>query len=163
MSREFGLYPTNREPQMWIGCRAIITERRLDVPYDRWSRDIKYESGKDDFIWWINNVAIPRINAGLKEGRKAFWFGSENGLFTCEADDRDSGGYLYCGFYSTKKYDEMIKKERMAMSDAELWTKAQEQARQEYEEIEGDWEEADKYEKQDWVFSAYMKLKEEAK
>ena len=49
------------------------------------------------------------------------------------------------------------------MFDEELWTKAQEQARQEYEETEGDWEEADKYEKQDWVFSAYMKLKEEAK
>ena len=109
MSREFGLYPTNREPQMWIGCRAIITDRRLDIPYDRWSTDIKYESGKEDFVWWINNVAIPRISAGLKEGRKAFWFGSENGLFTCEADDRDSGGYLYCGFYSTQKYDEMIK------------------------------------------------------
>lgn len=111
MSREFGLYPTNREPQLWIGCRAIITNRRFDVPWDRWSRDIKYESGKEDFIWWINNVAIPKIEAGLKEGRKAFWFGSENGLFTCEADDRNSGGYLYCGFYSTKKYDEMIKED----------------------------------------------------
>ena len=25
MSREFGLYPPNREPQLWIGCRTIIT------------------------------------------------------------------------------------------------------------------------------------------
>ena len=111
MSREFGIYPNDREPQLWIGCRAIITERRFDVPYDRWSTDIKYESGKEDFVWWINNVAIPKINEGLKEGRKKFWFGSENGLFACEADDRDSGGYLYCGFYSTKEYDEMIKEQ----------------------------------------------------
>ena len=107
MSREFGLYPTNREPQMWIGCRAIITEKRFDVPYDRWSRDIKHEDR--DFIKWINNVAIPKINAGLKDGRKAFWFGSEDGRFACEADDKDSGGYLYCGFYSTRRYDGMIK------------------------------------------------------
>ena len=48
MSREFGLYPANREPQLWIGCRAIIAERRLDIPYDRWSTDIKYAGGKDD-------------------------------------------------------------------------------------------------------------------
>ena len=111
MSREFGLYPTNREPQMWIGCRAIITERWLDVPYDRWSRDIRCENGKDDFIKWINKVAIPQINKGLREGRKKFWFGSDDGRFTCEADDRASCGYLYCGFYSTKKYDDMIKGE----------------------------------------------------
>ena len=72
MSREFGIYPTNREPQMWIGCRAIITERRFDVPYDRWSTDIKYESGKEDFVWWINNVAIPKLEVGIREGRKSF-------------------------------------------------------------------------------------------
>lgn len=109
MSREFGLYPTHREPKMWIGCRAIITNRKLDIPQDRWSTDIKYEEGKDDLVWWINNVAIPQIEEGLKGFRTKFWFGSENGFFSCEAEDRDSGGYLYCGFYSTKKYDEMIK------------------------------------------------------
>ena len=108
MSREFGLYPANREPQLWIGCRAIITGGKLDIPYDRWSTDIKYASGKDDFVWWINNVALAEIERGLKEGRKKFWFGSENGLFTCEADDRNSGGYLYIGFYSSKAYDDMI-------------------------------------------------------
>ena len=111
MSREFGLYPKDREPQLWIGCRAIITERKFDVPWGRWSEDIKYESGRDDFVWWINNIAIPKIEVGLREGRKKFWFGSENGLFTCEADDRDSGGYLYCGFYSSKAYDDMIKED----------------------------------------------------
>lgn len=109
MSREFGIYPSNREPQLWIGCRAIITDKTFDVPWGRWSEDVKYESGRDDFVYWINHTAIPTIEKGLKQGRKAFWFGSENGLFTCEADDKDSGGYLYCGFYSTKKYDEMIK------------------------------------------------------
>lgn len=109
MSREFGIYPQDREPQLWIGCRAIITERKLDIPYDRWSTDIKYESGKADFVWWINNVAIPKIEAGVSEGRTKFWFGSESGFYTCEADDRDSGGYLYIGFYSNKAYDDMVK------------------------------------------------------
>ena len=42
----------------------------------------------------------------------------------------------------------------------ELWTMAQKQAIKEYEEDYGSWEDADKYEREDWVFSAYMKLKE---
>ena len=111
MSREFGLYPKNREPQLWIGCRAIITGRKFDVPYDRWSTDIKYTAGKDDFVWWINNVAIPRVEKSIKEGAKQIWFNSDSGFYICEADDRDSGGYLYCGFYSSKAYDDMIKEE----------------------------------------------------
>lgn len=109
MSREFGIYPKDREPQLWIGCRAIISKNGLDIPLDRWSTDIKYESGKDDFVWWVNNVAIPIIEVGVREGRKKFWFSSESSYYTCEADDRNSGGYLYCGFYSTKQYDEIIK------------------------------------------------------
>ena len=108
MGKDFGIYPTDRTPKLWIGCRAIITDGRLDIPWDRWSNDIKYESGKDDFVWWINNVAIPRINEGLKNGIKKFRFGSESKFFICEADDKNSGGYLYCGFYTTQKYDEMI-------------------------------------------------------
>jgi hypothetical protein len=109
MSREFGIYPRDREPLLWIGCRAIINKRELDIPWDRWSNDIKYTDGKDDFVWWVNNIALPQIEERVKQGKKQFWFDSENGLFTCEADDRDSGGYLYIGFYSTKKYDDMAK------------------------------------------------------
>ena len=109
MAREFGIYPSDREPQLWIGCRAIITDGIFDVPWGRWSEDVKYESGRDDFVWWINNIAIPRINSGLQCGQTKFWFGSESGFYTCETDDRDSGGYLYCGFYSSKIYDDMIK------------------------------------------------------
>jgi hypothetical protein len=36
---------------------------------------------------------------------------------------------------------------------------AQEQAAKEYEKSHGCWEDADKYEREDWVFSTYMKLK----
>ena len=46
------------------------------------------------------------------------------------------------------------------MSDQELWKLAQEQAIKEYEEAYSNWENADKYEREDWVFSAYMKMKE---
>jgi len=44
-----------------------------------------------------------------------------------------------------------------------LWLIAQERARREYEEELGCWEDADKYERQDLVFDAYMKIKEETK
>lgn len=46
------------------------------------------------------------------------------------------------------------------MSEQELWKLAQEQAIKEYEEEHGSWDDAGKYEREDWVFSAYMKLKE---
>lgn len=43
-----------------------------------------------------------------------------------------------------------------------LWEKAQKQAKQEYEkEHESSWEDADKSEREDWVFSMYIKIKEE--
>ena len=45
--------------------------------------------------------------------------------------------------------------------DEKLWELAREQAIKEYEEEYGSWEDADKYEKEDLVFSAYMKLKTE--
>ena len=87
-----------------------VTDKVFDVPWGRWSEDVKYESGRDDFVWWINNIAIPRIEEGVENGKSHFWFDSENGLFTCEADDKSSGGYLYIGFYSTKKYDDMARR-----------------------------------------------------
>jgi hypothetical protein len=45
------------------------------------------------------------------------------------------------------------------MTDERLWEIAREQAIKEYEEEGGCWEDADKYEREDLVFSAYMKLK----
>lgn len=111
MAREFGIYPTNREPQLWIGCRAIISRRELDIPWDRWSNDIKYQGGKDDFVWWINNIALNEVKKRVKDYQNKFYFESENALFYCEADERNSGGYLYIGFGSTEKYDRMMKEQ----------------------------------------------------
>ena len=47
------------------------------------------------------------------------------------------------------------------MIDEKLWELARKQAIEEYEKEYGSWEDADKYEKEDLVFSAYMKLKTE--
>ena len=44
----------------------------------------------------------------MKDYQHRFYFESESGFFYCEADERNSGGYLYIGFGSTEKYDEMI-------------------------------------------------------
>lgn len=105
MSREFGLSNVGADANLWIGCRAIITNRKVDIPWDRWSTDIKCNNDKDDFVWWINNIAIPKIEMFVKEGKTKFQFYSESNFFTCEVDDRNSGGYLYIAFYSTKTYD----------------------------------------------------------
>ena len=45
--------------------------------------------------------------------------------------------------------------------DIELWHKARELAKEEYEKNYGDWEEADKYEREDYVWSAFERLKGE--
>lgn len=47
------------------------------------------------------------------------------------------------------------------MTDKELCKLAREQAKKEYEKENGSWEDADKEEREDWVFSVYMKLREE--
>ena len=47
------------------------------------------------------------------------------------------------------------------MCDAKLWEMAREQAIKEYEKEHGRWENASKYTREDWVFSAYVKLKDE--
>lgn len=49
------------------------------------------------------------------------------------------------------------------MFNEKLWKSAQEQAKKEYEKEYGCWDDADKYEREDWVFSVYMKLKEGTK
>lgn len=49
------------------------------------------------------------------------------------------------------------------MVDEKLWEAAQKRAKMEYEKEYGCWEDADKYERQDLVFSEYMKLKEATK
>lgn len=45
------------------------------------------------------------------------------------------------------------------MTEMELWEKARKQAIKNYEEAGDCWEDADKYEREDWVWSAYLELK----
>ena len=47
------------------------------------------------------------------------------------------------------------------MTDEKLWEIAQAQAKKEYEAEYGGWEDADKEERSDWVFSIYTRLKAE--
>ena len=96
----FGLYPETCVPHYWIGCRGIITEQRLDVPYDRWSSRFLSEARKQELIDFTNNYALPELERRVKSGDTAGAFDSEDGRYRCEYNDRDSGGYLYCGFYN---------------------------------------------------------------
>jgi hypothetical protein len=47
------------------------------------------------------------------------------------------------------------------MSDEKFWQEAQQKAKDEYEKEYGCWEDAEKSEREDLVFSAYIQLKED--
>ena len=102
MSRDFGLYPQEITPKMWIGARAIITGGVLDIPWDRWSSEFVDTDGKGVLFWWIDNEALPRIEREIKKHNTKGSFESIDGMFKCEWDDKQSGGYCYIGFYSLK-------------------------------------------------------------
>ena len=105
MARDFGIYPENREPKLWWGARAIITQGYVDIPWDRKNFDGDKDSPElDDFFSWINNVAMPKVE-GCVETRKWGYgiklsFNSEDGRFHLEADTKESGGYLYIGAWT---------------------------------------------------------------
>ena len=115
MSREFGIYPTTHEPKLWWGARAIITQGYIDIPWDRKSFDGNRESSDlDDFFYWINNVAMPEVNKLVNSrkynGKKVeLSFDSEHGCFHCETSERNSGGYLYIGCWTTEAMDKVSK------------------------------------------------------
>ena len=61
---------------------------------------------KDEFFYWINNVAIPELNKRFRNYETMkIRFESESGCFHCESDDRSSGGYLYIGAWTTEAMD----------------------------------------------------------
>ena len=61
--------------------------------------------------------------------------------------------------------ERMINMTKFTEEDRALWLKAREIAKEKYEEdtTEGAWEEADKYEREDYVWAAYERLKGEQK
>jgi len=98
----FGIYPENKTPELWWGARAIITTREIDIPMGRQNFEgDKTSKSMDDFFWWLNNVAMPHLNECIKKGKtKNLNIDSDTGYFHCEADDKDSGGYLYIGAWT---------------------------------------------------------------
>lgn len=109
MARDFGIYPENVTPKLWWGARAIATNRNygIDIPYDRQNFEGDKDSpDKDEFFYWLNNVAIPELNKRFRNYETMkISFESESGCFHCEADDRSSGGYLYIGAWTTEAMD----------------------------------------------------------
>ena len=107
MSKEFGIYPNDIKPKLWWGARAIATDRKygLDIPWNRQNFEGNGDDlDKEDFLYWLNNVALPKIDKMFKsyESTKGISIDSENGCFHCEADDKCSGGYLYIGAWITE-------------------------------------------------------------
>ena len=111
MSREFGIYPETHEPKFYWGARAIITRGDIDIPWDRKSFDGDRESPDvADFFDWINRTAMPKLSMKVDNyDTKGISFDSEDGRFHCEADDRNSGGYLYIGCWTTESWDKVSK------------------------------------------------------
>lgn len=64
--------------------------------------------------------------------------------------------------YCHKGFDIVeVPDEERELNERELWEIARFRAKKEYEENYGDWEEADKYEREDYVWSAYKEIKAE--
>lgn len=103
MSKDFGIYPQDKTPKLWWGCRAIINKGYIDIPYDRKSFEGNpHDTDAEDFFFWINNTAIPKLEEKIKQrDTKNIYFKSESEMFICEASDRQSGGYLYIGCYTS--------------------------------------------------------------
>lgn len=104
MDYRFGIYPENKTPELWWGARAIITSGEIDIPMGRQNFEgDKTSENIDDFFWWLNNIAMPELNRCIKKGKtKNIHISSEGGCYHCEADDKNSGGYLYIGAWTTK-------------------------------------------------------------
>lgn len=106
MSHEFGHYPEEFTPKMYWGARAIIeSNKSICILPDRQSFEQLEGSrmDKDDFICWLNSVALPAISEKAKTGFFRKWedifaLDSDSGAFHCEATPKNSyGGYLYIG------------------------------------------------------------------
>lgn len=96
----FGIYPENTNPELWWGARAIVTKYRLDIPRDRQNFEGD-KAASADFIQWINDVALPYIeDECIPRKTKNISIDSDDGRYHCEADDRNSGGYLYIGAWT---------------------------------------------------------------
>lgn len=108
MSHEFGNCPEDFSPKMYWGARAIIEkDKSVTILPDRQSFEQLEGSrmDKDDFIFWINSVALPAIVAKAKTGffrawEDTFTLDSDSGAFHCEATPKNSyGSYLYIGVW----------------------------------------------------------------
>ena len=115
MSKEFGIYSHDQNPLLWIGARAIFKPydkyRQVDIPYDRWSHEFKPEMTDEEiseFTSWINDTAMPQVCKMVKGCPSIHkYFESDDGKFWAEFDDRGSCGYLYIGFGTTEKYEQI--------------------------------------------------------
>jgi hypothetical protein len=98
----------NGSPIRYWGCRAIENNGVLDIVHDR----ISYKGPEFDttlsqeewsclpFIWWINHVAMPRLNSTLSDipyEKEVVIEQKEDESFTMIV--RRSGGYVYVGAY----------------------------------------------------------------
>jgi len=104
---EWGLFPDDCEPKMFWGARAICRRNRydsqmaLDILPDRQSFAADDDTDKDDFIFWLNHTAIPKIEQMVRKSQLRGEFTSDSGMFHCRFDDRSSGGYIYIGAWPT--------------------------------------------------------------
>ena len=112
MSREFGIYPENITPRQWWGARALIEKEwgtgkwRFSLLPDRQNYERQNDvsdTDKDDFFFFLSHDmddALQHLVAtsySFRNGSESFIFESESGRFHCEANPRNSGGYLYIG------------------------------------------------------------------
>ena len=100
---EWGLFPeAAKNARIYWGARAIISNRRIELLWDRQSfrrEDGVSEEESNEFIKYINESVIPALNVEVKKGRTECIkiMGAKNRFV--QAEDHSSGGYLYIGVW----------------------------------------------------------------
>lgn len=89
--------------KMFWGARAVINRQRgIEIYRDRQNFVADDETDKEAFFEWLNDKAIPAIEKCIREYRtEHIIVGSPLGKnYSCIAEDRNSGGYLYIGAWA---------------------------------------------------------------
>ena len=94
--------------KMFWGARAVINRQRgIEIYRDRQNFVADDDADKEAFFVWLNNDVIPTLEKCVRTGNTyKIIVGSPLAKnYSCIAEDRNSGGYLYIGAWACAEED----------------------------------------------------------